>query len=71
MNLPEDVIRVEQEGIPLARFQRFWSKASTSLGASQPSAGVVKMALERKGGVKTVTVQDEVSMHAAVQFAGE
>lgn len=69
--LPGGVTRVEEDGVALARFHRFWSKAASSLGASQPAARVVKMALERSGGFRSVTVQDEVSMQSAVQFAGK
>lgn len=69
--LPEYVKEVEgtQESIKLAHFNAFSSLASGSLGASQPAERVVKMALERSGGVKCVTVPDELSMHAAVSFA--
>lgn len=71
-NLPAGVNVVEDEetGVKLAHFNGFTSKASGSLGASQPAARVVKMALERKGGVKCVTVPDELSMQALLSFAG-
>ncbi|KAF7295118.1 PALP domain-containing protein [Mycena indigotica] len=55
----------------LAHFSSFASKASGSLGASQPAAGVVKMALERAGPVISVTVPDELSMQAAYNFADD
>ena len=68
-----------QEGVELvhdstydvnfARLPKLTSKAS-SLGASWPSPGVVKMALERKGGVKSVCISDEMAMQTAVLFAG-
>ncbi|KAL0580743.1 catabolic L-serine/threonine dehydratase [Marasmius crinis-equi] len=57
--------------LKLAHFHGFFSRASGSLGASRPSAGVVKMALERKGGIQCVSVQDELSMQAGVLFAEE
>lgn len=66
-----EVVKDPIEGIPLARFTKFSSKASGSLGASVPSAGVVKMASERSGAVIPVSVPDEVSMHAAVSFASK
>ena len=59
-----------ENGVTLAHFDTFTSKASGSLGASQPSARVVKMALERDGGVKCVSVPDELSMQTLVSFAG-
>ena len=70
-NLPPYVEAVEdkEENIKLAQFSAFSSLASGSLGASRPVAKVVKMALERPGGVKCVTVPDELSMHAAVSLA--
>lgn len=65
-----DLIRDEANGVFLAHLNSFSSRASGSLGASSPSPGVVKMALERKGGVKCVSVPDVLSMQAAVCFAG-
>lgn len=61
----------EEHSVYLARFSSFSSKASGSLGASEPSAGVVRMALDRKSEVKTVSVPDELSMEALASFAGE
>ena len=46
------------------------SSRATSLGASAPAAGVVPMALHRKGGVRCVSVSDERAMDAALRFAG-
>ncbi|GLB37987.1 putative pyridoxal-phosphate dependent enzyme [Lyophyllum shimeji] len=66
-----DVLYDEKERVTLARFDKFTSRASTSLGASQPSAKVVKMALERKGGTKCVSVPDELAMQALVSFADD
>jgi len=61
----------EDHKVYLAHLESFSSKASGSLGASEPSAAVVKMALERQGGVKTVSVPDELSMGSLVSFASE
>ncbi|KAF8061480.1 tryptophan synthase beta subunit-like PLP-dependent enzyme [Lyophyllum atratum] len=66
-----DVVYDEETGVTLAHFNKFTSKASGSLGASQPSAKVVKMALEREGDVKCVSVPDELSMQALVSFADD
>ncbi|KAJ7098139.1 tryptophan synthase beta subunit-like PLP-dependent enzyme [Mycena belliarum] len=71
--LPEGVTAVHDavHDVQLAHFSSFSSKASGSLGASQPVAGVVKMALEREGGVRCVSVPDELSMQAACKFADD
>jgi len=65
-----DIVHDEAHGVRLAHFNKFSSKASDSLGASQPSAKVVKMALERQGGVECVSVPDELSMQSLVSFIG-
>ncbi|KAF8655861.1 hypothetical protein AX16_002944 [Volvariella volvacea WC 439] len=55
----------------MSHFSQFTSKASGSLGAPQPSPGVMTMAIERVGDVRCVSVPDELSMQAAVQFADD
>lgn len=65
------LVHNEENDVYLAHFATFWSKASGSLGASEPAPGVVKMALERAGGIKTISVPDELSMAALASFAGE
>ncbi|CAK5279537.1 unnamed protein product [Mycena citricolor] len=65
------VVHDEIHNVDLAHFSSFHSKASGSLGASQPAAGVVKMALERSGPVFCVTVPDELSMQAACAFVDD
>ncbi len=60
----------DTHGVRVAHVAELRSKA-TSLGASEPSAGVVRAALDRAGGVKCVTVPDEVTMQLAGAFAGE
>ncbi|KAI3601239.1 serine dehydratase [Moniliophthora roreri] len=69
--LPPSTTKVHDEGenVDMVHFHEFSSKASGSLGASQPSAHVLKMALERQGDVRCVSVQDELSMRAAIRFA--
>lgn len=64
-----DIVYDEANEVTLAHFNELKSKASGSLGASQPSAIVVKMALERIGEVSCVSVPDELSMQAFVSFA--
>ncbi|KAF9562186.1 tryptophan synthase beta subunit-like PLP-dependent enzyme [Agrocybe pediades] len=66
-----ELVYNEEQQVHLAHLTSFSSKASGSLGASEPSAGVVRMALERKGGVKTVSVPDEISMEALASFAND
>jgi L-serine/L-threonine ammonia-lyase len=69
--LPQNVETWHDEGhdVSLARVDELNSRA-TSLGASSPAAGVVKMALEREGGIKCVCVPDEMAMQTANSFAG-
>jgi len=59
----------EMNKVKVAHISRLTSRAS-SLGATSPSAGVVKLALDRQGGMTCVTVSDEMSMDASVSFAG-
>lgn len=56
--------------VAVARLSKLTSRA-TSLGASSPSPSVVKMALEREGGVKSLCVSGEMAMQTATSFAGE
>lgn len=65
-------VRVEHDAthdVNIAHLATLKSKA-TSLGASSAAPGVVRMALDRKGGIKSVCVPDEFAMQAAIQFAG-
>ncbi|KAL1947611.1 hypothetical protein VTO73DRAFT_13335 [Trametes versicolor] len=57
-----------EHGVNVAHLSSLPSKA-TSLGASSPSAAVVKKMLERKGGVRSVCIPDEMAMQAALNFA--
>ncbi|KAF8627898.1 hypothetical protein AX15_004192 [Amanita polypyramis BW_CC] len=66
-----DLIHDIAHGVYLAHFNSFSSRASGSLGASQPSAGVVKMAMERAGATKCISVPDELSMDACLKFADD
>ncbi|KAF4576879.1 hypothetical protein EYR40_001128 [Pleurotus pulmonarius] len=72
-DLPADAraVKDDEYGLALAFFHRLSSRASGSLGASSPAPGVVKMALERKGGVRCVTIPDELAMQAAMDFADD
>lgn len=64
-----EVVHDETYDVNFAKLPKLNSRAS-SLGASWPSPGVVKMALSRKGGVKSVCVSDEMAMQTSVLFAG-
>jgi len=66
-----DLVYNKEHSVHLAHFQSFSSRASGSLGASEPAAGVVKMALQREGGVKTASVPDELSMETLLSFAND
>lgn len=55
--------------VTLVRLNAITSVAS-SLGASSPAPGVVRMALDRAGPVRCALVPDSLSMHIAVKFAG-
>jgi hypothetical protein len=59
-----------ENDVAVARVSHFNSRASGSLGASIPAPRVVKMALERKGAVRCVTVPDELSMQTLLRLAG-
>ncbi|KAI0831064.1 tryptophan synthase beta subunit-like PLP-dependent enzyme [Trametes gibbosa] len=59
-----------EHSVDVAHLSRLTSKA-TSLGASSPSAAIVKKALERKGGVKSICIPDEMAMQAALNFADD
>ncbi|CDO70689.1 hypothetical protein BN946_scf184798.g4 [Trametes cinnabarina] len=60
--------RCEEYKVTIAHLATLRSKA-TSLGASSPSAAAVRKALERKGGVRSVCISDEMAMQAALNFA--
>lgn len=64
-----EVIHDTKCDVAIARLPTITSKAS-SLGASWPSPGVVKMALERAGPIKSVCVSDEMAMQTLQRFAG-
>ncbi|KAI0933894.1 hypothetical protein AcV5_005913 [Taiwanofungus camphoratus] len=55
-------------GVNIVHLAALTSRA-TCLGASSPAPAVVKMALERKGGVKSVCVPDELAMQTTLDFA--
>ncbi|KAI0747897.1 tryptophan synthase beta subunit-like PLP-dependent enzyme [Daedaleopsis nitida] len=58
----------KEYNVTVAHLAKLTSHA-TSLGASSPAAGVVKMALKRSGGVRSVCIPDEMAMQSALRFA--
>jgi L-serine/L-threonine ammonia-lyase len=64
-----ELVHDAKHNMDMAHFNDFSSRASGSLGASEPSAAVLKMALERPGGVRSYSVPDELSMESLVKFA--
>jgi len=70
--VPDNIMRRtdEKHNVKIARLHKLTSKA-TSLGASEASAAVVRMALDRSGGVQSATVPDEMSMQVVKSFADE
>lgn len=60
---------IAEHDVAIAHLASLTSKA-TSLGASSPAAGIVKKALEREGGVKSICITDEMAMQATLNFAG-
>lgn len=68
--VPDEVdIVMEEDGVKIAHLAKLTSKA-TSLAATSPSPGVVKMALARRGSVRCLSVPDEITMRTACSFAG-
>ncbi|KAI0078163.1 tryptophan synthase beta subunit-like PLP-dependent enzyme [Panus rudis PR-1116 ss-1] len=63
-------IHDEKSNVKIAKLAKLTSKAA-SLGATSPAPEVVKMALERKGGIKCICGPDELAMQTALLFADE
>lgn len=59
----------DEHQVKIAHVRDITSKAA-SLGATSPAAAVVKMALEREGGVTCAKVPDEMCMATSCLFAG-
>jgi len=72
-HLPDgvDITHDPEHGVMLAHLSHLTSRASGSLGASSPAPAVVKMALDRAGGIRCMSVPDELSMQAIERFADE
>ncbi|CAA7262035.1 unnamed protein product [Cyclocybe aegerita] len=70
--LPDGVhiVHNQEFGLDLAHFSSvaLQSKASSSLGASEPAVRVLNKALKWPGGVRTISVPDELSMDTLLKF---
>jgi L-serine/L-threonine ammonia-lyase len=67
---PYTIEIVEEHNIAIPHMKALKSRAA-SLGASSPAPGVVRIALDRAGGIKCACVPDEMAMHTARLFGGE
>lgn len=67
---PYTIEIIHEDNVAIPHMKALKSRAA-SLGASSPASGVVRMALDRAGGVRCVCVQDEMAMQTAALFAGE
>lgn len=68
--VPDDVgITIEEDGVKIAHLKTIDSKAK-SLGATSPSLTVIRMALAWGGGVRCLSIPDEITMNTACTFAG-
>lgn len=60
----------QEHNVTLARLAKLDSRA-TSLGATSPSGAIVRKALQRGGGVKSICIPDGLAMQTALSFASE
>lgn len=67
---PYTVEIVEEHNIAIPHMKSLKSRAA-SLGASSPAPGVVRMALDRAGGIKCACVPDEMAMRTARLFGDD
>ncbi|KIK42267.1 hypothetical protein CY34DRAFT_805099 [Suillus luteus UH-Slu-Lm8-n1] len=67
---PYTVEIVEEHNVAIPHMKALKSRAA-SLGASSPAPGVVRMALDRAGGIKCACIPDEMAMHTARLFGDD
>ncbi|KAG1853425.1 tryptophan synthase beta subunit-like PLP-dependent enzyme [Suillus subalutaceus] len=67
---PYTVEIVEEHNIAIPHMKALNSRA-TSLGATSPAAGVVRMAVDRAGGITCACIPDEMAMHTARLFGDD
>ncbi|KAG1842691.1 tryptophan synthase beta subunit-like PLP-dependent enzyme [Suillus tomentosus] len=69
-NSPYTVEIVEEYNIAIPHMKVLKSRAA-SLGATSPAPGVVRMAVDRLGGIKCACIPDEMAMHTARLFGDD
>lgn len=67
---PYTVKIVEELHVAIPYMKALKSRAA-SLGASSPAPGVVRMAVDRAGGIKCACIPDEMAMHTARLFGND
>ncbi|KAG2114497.1 tryptophan synthase beta subunit-like PLP-dependent enzyme [Suillus cothurnatus] len=67
---PYTIEIVEEHNIAVPHMKALKSRAA-SLGASSPAPGVVRMAVDRAGGIKCACIPDEMAMHTARLFGDD
>lgn len=67
---PYTVEIVEELHVAIPYMKALKSRAA-SLGASSPAPGVVRMAVDRAGGIKCACIPDEMAMHTARLFGND
>ncbi|OAX38039.1 tryptophan synthase beta subunit-like PLP-dependent enzyme [Rhizopogon vinicolor AM-OR11-026] len=67
---PYTIEIVDKDNVAIPYMKELKSRAA-SLGASSPASGVVRMALDRAGGVRCVCIPDEMAMYTARLFADD
>ncbi|KAG8909042.1 hypothetical protein FRC01_007190 [Tulasnella sp. 417] len=65
-----DTSQDEKHQVEISHLHRLTSKA-LCLGATSPTAGAVRLALDRRGLVRCLCVTDEMSMSASVDYLNE
>ncbi|CCM02876.1 uncharacterized protein FIBRA_04990 [Fibroporia radiculosa] len=63
-----EIKHIASHGVKVAHLPVLTSRAS-SLGASSPAPGVVRMALDREGGIRSVCVSDEFAMLLMIEYS--
>ncbi|KAF8448051.1 tryptophan synthase beta subunit-like PLP-dependent enzyme [Boletus edulis BED1] len=73
-NIPLDTpytVRINEEHQVAVPYMHALTSRAASLGATSPAPGVVRMALNHAGGIKCVSIPDELAMFTARGFADE
>ncbi|KAG0701041.1 tryptophan synthase beta subunit-like PLP-dependent enzyme [Suillus ampliporus] len=67
---PYTIEVVDEHNVAIPYMKALKSRAA-SLGATSPAPGVVRMAVDRAGGIKCACVPDEMAMHTARLFGND